>query len=393
MDDDLKSHKLGRLLKTIAKDQAIESIAERDISANISALTETSTSELRMAKTGVEKLAQGKTLNTREFAAVEAIILPAERPVIDVLDGDFKVHDPLWTHIDTDPIFHKRIKDALPMIGRIELPKMASTPYGGTGFVVGENLLMTNRHVAEIFALGEGVEQLRFKAGQEAGIDFKRETPEDPTDMLSIKEVLMVHPYWDMALLRVEGLPANHPHLTLDPIAPEDTIGREVAVIGYPAFDPRNNAQLQMRLFRSRFNVKRLQPGKVNGRGTIGSYGGPVAATAHDASTLGGNSGSAVIDLKTGHVIGLHFAGVYLDSNYAVPAFEMGKDGRIGDAGVSFAQDMRVDPVPWARAWNQADAGEGARQGVAGTNGGQSVSLQAGDGSVTIPLTITVTLG
>ena len=40
----------------------------------------------------------------------------------------------------------------------------------------------------------------------------------------------------------------------------------------------------------------------------------------HDASTLGGNSGSAVIDLETGEAVGLHFAGSYLQANYAVPA-------------------------------------------------------------------------
>ena len=39
----------------------------------------------------------------------------------------------------------------------------------------------------------------------------------------------------------------------------------------------------------------------------------------HDSSTLGGNSGSALIDVATGRVVGLHFAGRYLEANYAVP--------------------------------------------------------------------------
>ena len=38
----------------------------------------------------------------------------------------------------------------------------------------------------------------------------------------------------------------------------------------------------------------------------------------HDCSTLGGNSGSVVLDLETGQAVGLHFAGRFLEANYAV---------------------------------------------------------------------------
>ena len=40
----------------------------------------------------------------------------------------------------------------------------------------------------------------------------------------------------------------------------------------------------------------------------------------HDASTLGGNSGSVILDMATGLAIGLHFAGSFLQANYAIPA-------------------------------------------------------------------------
>ena len=43
----------------------------------------------------------------------------------------------------------------------------------------------------------------------------------------------------------------------------------------------------------------------------------------HDASTLGGNSGSAVIDIDSGDIVALHFAGEYLKANYAVPMYEL----------------------------------------------------------------------
>ena len=83
-------------------------------------------------------------------------------------------------------------------------------------------------------------------------------------------------------------------------------------MIGYPALDPRNTADLQNRIFGGIFNVKRLQPGKLREPRDIRSFGHPVAAVTHDSSTLGGNSGSAVVDVGEGHVVALHFAGRYL---------------------------------------------------------------------------------
>lgn len=43
-----------------------------------------------------------------------------------------------------------------------QLPNSPSIPYAGTGFVVGEGLLMTNRHVAQLFSQGVGT-QIRYR--------------------------------------------------------------------------------------------------------------------------------------------------------------------------------------------------------------------------------------
>ena len=40
----------------------------------------------------------------------------------------------------------------------------------------------------------------------------------------------------------------------------------------------------------------------------------------HDCTTLGGNSGSVVVDLDSGKALGLHFSGKFLTTNYAVRA-------------------------------------------------------------------------
>src|SRR5947208_3224819 len=57
---------------------------------------------------------------------------------------------------------------------------------------------------------------------------------------VTVSKVLMVHPYWDMALLRVDGLADVRPlPLGVDP--PDALTGREVAAVGYPALDSRND--------------------------------------------------------------------------------------------------------------------------------------------------------
>jgi endonuclease G len=88
---------------------------------------------------------------------------------------------------------------------------------------------------------------------------------------------------------------------------------QQVAVIGYPARDSRvPDDQLMQSIFGNVYNKKRLAPGQVTkARADV---------LLHDCSTLGGNSGSVVLDLATGEAVGLHFAGRFLETNFAVPA-------------------------------------------------------------------------
>ena len=149
----------------------------------------------------------------------------------------------------------------------------------------------------------------------------------------------MIHPYWDMALLRVNSLSGVAPlHLSVK--SPEELVGHNIVAIGYPARDPRSDLDLQDRIFARTYNVKRLQPGTIRPRGQIQSFETLVNALTHDASTLGGNSGTGIIDVDTGEVVALHFAGEYLKANYAVPMYELARDKRL-------ASKLNFDkPVP-----------------------------------------------
>ena len=157
----------------------------------------------------MKQLAIGQEPTVEQLAGLEAIIDAEIWPAIDIIDNAFQVTHPLWTHFSTDAAIHARIEKVIPSIGRIELLGHPSLPYGGTGFVVGNGLIMTNRHVAEIFASGVGDRHVRFVNGSAAGIDFLRERSRTTGPTFRVSRVKMIHPYWDMALLEVDGLPAG----------------------------------------------------------------------------------------------------------------------------------------------------------------------------------------
>jgi endonuclease G len=240
--------------------------------------------------------------------------------------------------------------------------------------------------------------RISFLRGQSAQFTPGREVKSagaDPT--FEVRRVVMMHPYWDMALLEIPDLPL--PALQLAPLDPADG-PRLVAVVGYPAFDPRNPTDVQNHVFHKRFDVKRLAPGYVTGRRRVQSFDNVVNAGTHDASSLGGNSGSAVIDVETGHVVGIHFAGVYLDANFAVLARDLWADPRVVQAGARFTSTSPA-PTPSSGAaarWREIEGEEQAAPAliaspIATSIASSTTSQAVGEGGVyrvTIPIEITV---
>ncbi|MGE6822812.1 S8 family serine peptidase [Pseudomonas soli] len=339
-----------------------------------------------MPANALKKIASGLPLDASEHFNLEAIIIPDQRPAIDIVNGQYTVRHALWQHWNEDEVKLPLCR-AQHSVGRIELPGHPRLPYAGTGFVVGDGLLMTNRHVAELFCSGLGLRDLRFITGVEAGIDFLRERANTASRYLRIIKVVMVHPYWDMALLQVSGLAAEQVPLRLDTRDPRDLQGGEVAVIGYPLFDSRNPADVQQQVFDGVYGIKRLMPGFIGERLNINSYGHDISALLHDSSTLGGASGSALLDPRRGRVLGLHFAGQYLKTNYAVAAMELARDGRVVDAGVLFEGPMPAGAVAWDGFWHGYEtAAPVAASAIAPVDSG-------GVHTFTLPLQISVSLG
>ncbi len=264
----------------------------------------------------LEKIHAGETNLTRdEEVALEAIVLVVGRPALLVQDNDFPDPPGDWAHL-----VDKRglLKDVFPSVGRVELNGHHSYQWCGTAFLVGDGILMTNKHVVQIFAEQHG-NDWTFMSGVTARIDYREEFERSEESDFWIDRVLAVHPTYDLALLSVNMDGAPEP-LTLMAEQPSPVRDREVAAIGYPAFDSRNGRTEQIEIFQNIFDVKRFLPGKTTGlRGT-------PAILGHDCSTLGGNSGSCVVDLEKGHVIALHFGGQFLVGNFSVPLWTLKDD-------------------------------------------------------------------
>ncbi|MFZ0262813.1 MAG: DNA/RNA non-specific endonuclease [Pseudolabrys sp.] len=357
--------RLKRLLTQIAPGNSIEAVSRPDADAiDREGFESLGPGNVAAAEAGLQKLAEDRVqeITPSEMLGLEAIVLPRNRPVALVRGDSYDDLDGPWVSLNDD-VIKKRIASLLPLIGRVEVPSSPILPYAGTGFVVGQGLIATNRHVAQLFSQGRGL-TIRYRAG-DAAIDFKRQIDapdDDRTAYLSVRAVEMIHPYWDMALLRVDDLPTDR-MLRLSVKSPEELVDHNVVVIGYPARDERNDVALQDRIFNRTYNVKRLQPGVIRARAKIQSFENTVNALTHDASTLGGNSGSAVIEVESGEVVALHFAGEYLKANYAVPMHELARDSRVASR-LNF--EGTLPPTnDWAPAWRSVEGADDSASAAA----------------------------
>src|SRR5688500_7311862 len=151
--------RLKSFLKLISRKHGLEKTLEAAATAAAPAgggLESLESPAAAAAQSGIESVLRDRDVAPDEQAGMEALIIPKLRPAIDVIDGKFNVTHELWTHLSSNNAVRQRIEGIIPSVGRIELPGNQRYPYGGTGFIVGNNLIMTNRHVAAIFANGLG---------------------------------------------------------------------------------------------------------------------------------------------------------------------------------------------------------------------------------------------
>lgn len=245
-------------------------------------------------------------LSANDTDALEAIVHTMLRPAILVQDGTFLPPPDEWAHLQD----HRAAIDAaIARTCRIEVEGDVDLDWLGTGFVIAPGLVATNRHVLEL-AANRASGRWAFNPGVTVKVDFAEELDGTAPAEVPVTGIWGVHSRFDLAILTVPRSAAPTP-IPSGPagVAPDD----DVVVIGYPAFDSRRNDLAVMeRIFRGIYNVKRLLPGKLSQRD------GASFTLRHDASTLGGNSGSPVIALSSGRLVGIHFRGRYLQWNEAI---------------------------------------------------------------------------
>ena len=253
---------------------------------------------------------------------LEAIIRLRGRPSLLVRNKTFDLPDSRTWRRRLLPN-KSQIESVIASVGRVELIEHPSYDWVGTAWVVGERTVVTNRHVAATFAQREngGFGFVRNFDNKRVGatVDFAEEFRTGLIEEIEVEKILFVadegtgNP--DIALLRLA--PSNNIPDPVPLAADGPSSELFVAVVGYPARDSRNERDAMVRIFGDIYDVKRLAPGQVTLALDADSF------FTHDCSTLGGNSGSVVMDIESGTAVGLHFAGRYRKSNYAVKASEV----------------------------------------------------------------------
>jgi len=259
-----------------------------------------------LAADAMAALREGKVPTPIQRAALEAAI-KALRPSVLTQKGNLP---DLPTYRNYPPefvtnwnAFRSTFRSYVYSVGRIDRVDSQSDGAMATGFVVGPGLLATNKHVLESLSAGT----LKLERGQ-AVVRFGEEwkTVPDGGETVSVTGVCAIHPRLDVVILAIEN--RNITPLQIDSAVPK--VGAQVAAVGYPQDDPRSPVFRDL-IFQGKYKLKRVAPGEITGSDS--------EAVFHDCSTLGGNSGSPLMAMDSGRVVGLHRDGpLFLYRNEAV---------------------------------------------------------------------------
>jgi hypothetical protein len=272
--------------------------------------------------------------------ALEALVQLEGRPALRLTDDGVDPNDPQLGEWQGAVLLQPAFAQLQRSVGRIDL---TAGVHAGTGFVVGDGLVMTNRHVLETLAFPtpRRTNPAGWVLAREPVVNFSP-SGTDETRSFRVLDVLFsgADPierkvdlaHLDLALLRVEttnaageGLP---PALSLTGEAVAVSAAK-LFVVGYPAMptvlptDEEGKRRMDViqrlsEIYGMKYGVRYLSPGLVmtSPDGVPDSPKGWVFT--HDATSLGGNSGSCVMSFDHNlDVAGLHFAGDWLRANYA----------------------------------------------------------------------------
>jgi glutamyl endopeptidase len=259
-------------------------------------------------------------LSAEELEALSMLVSLIGRPAIPVAGGHMAEPPPTWRHLLADN--RERIAARLPSVGRVEANGIAC----GTGFVVGDRLVATNRHVLRPSGAPPLIDDAgRLLPGASLVVDFDRDL-DGGSRAFAVVAVAYVcgDAALDFAIVRIceRGHAGELPPPPLELARTVATSGRPVYTIGYPVADPTNATppRVLRAVFGRDLGLKRVQPGLIR------HVDHTHTRLIHDCSTLGGSSGSCLIDLVSHDVCGIHVSGQYRGGNHAIATCALGRD-------------------------------------------------------------------
>jgi endonuclease G, mitochondrial len=287
----------------------------RELVANVSSV-------LRKVSEG----AAASDLSEAETSSLEAIVMLSGRPALRYSNGKLEPLSKLKSNEEWRllvSVDHKVIEELSRSVGRItRLRPGAAALTIGTGWRRGDNLVVTNRHVAAELADNAGAPANTWK------IDSRHTTVIDfaAVDNAAAQAAFIVTSIaWcadrdgpDLAILAFNTQLGIKPPAAL-PLAWNGDLlgrlierngeqifqGRKVYVVGHPWYPGQSSAVTKV--FGKADGMKRWSPGYVT------AVRSATPTFRHDCSTLGGNSGSCVLSAETHEVVGVHFSGVNTD--------------------------------------------------------------------------------
>jgi hypothetical protein len=289
--------------------------------------------------------ARPKDLSPKDRFGLEALVRMTGRPSLRVKDGEVDPQDPQLGDWAQDLLVARaQLKPLTDAVGRIDFAGEEGQIHIGTGTIVADGVIMTNRHVLDAVAepLPEPSGSQRFVLTGAISIVFD-ETASGDVRRFELTAVLAAGPdrigqhadiaKLDMAFfqMRTSNAAGTLPPAPVPVGAMPDVGGAgKILVIGYPAAPPSSAVRdpetglVSMdiidrlgEIYQDAYGVKYASPGVVElGIGALADD--PRRwAFSHDATTLAGNSGSSVVGLESNRVCGLHFGGAPLRQNLA----------------------------------------------------------------------------
>ncbi|MFK0256599.1 trypsin-like serine peptidase [Streptomyces sp. NPDC090445] len=284
----------------------------------------------------------------QDRASLEAVVhSDGSRPVLFVEDDFFDVLAPAAAQWEASlSRIQAEVRTVCQAVGRVNDPG-APLGYQGTAWAVEDGVVVTNYHVLEVISTHPARTDGAFTGTLVPGVevDFGAEIGGGPPNRsFRIRRVLGVgragapehaHPTvggvnfdgLDLAVLELDRVPGQQFPAPVEVARGDDPAtrgglasrGRRVYLVGFPGSSGSTTPDVFAELFAGVKGVKRLTPGVLTeGRGEVADDARRWIIS-HDASTLGGSSGSLVVDLEAEGrtVLGLHFAGVPNRVNWA----------------------------------------------------------------------------